>query len=139
MKPAAALFVFALHAGSAFASTAIQGSDTLAGVITDAIISGGLDTETTCIGGGSSKGEKVVINGTQGLAPMSRMMKDSALSDASAKGISITEHVIGLDAVSVYVNSANSLASLDLETLRKIFICEVTKWDERKNSGLRTR
>lgn len=117
-------------AASAHASTAIQGSDTLAGVITDAIISGGLDTDLTYIGGGSSKGETALVNGTQALAPMSRAFKDTAKSEAASKNISITEHVIGLDAVSVYVNEKNAVPSLTLEQVKGIYTCTITNWSQ---------
>lgn len=117
-------------AASAHASTAIQGSDTLAGVITDAIISGGLDTDLTYIGGGSGKGEAALVNGTQGLSPMSRAFKDKARSEAESKNISITEHVVGLDAVSVYVNAKNAVPSLTLEQVKGFYTCEFTNWSQ---------
>jgi phosphate transport system substrate-binding protein len=131
MKKTALFASIALFsAASGQASTAIQGSDTLAGVITDAIISGGLDTDLTYIGGGSSKGETALISGTQALAPMSRAFKDAARGEAAKKNISVTEHVIGLDAVSLYVNETNAISSLSLEQIKGIYSCAITNWSD---------
>jgi phosphate transport system substrate-binding protein len=110
------------------APLAIQGSDTLAGMMTDAIIAGGLDGSIQYIGGGSGKGEAALVAGTQGLAPMSKAFSETAKASASAKGISVQEHIIGLDAVGLWVKSDNGTKSLDLDTVRKIYTCEVTDW-----------
>ena len=123
------LIGISMLSGAAQAATfAIQGSDTLAGAVTDAIIQGGLDGSLKYLGGGSGKGEAAVLAKTQGIAPMSRSFADSAKSKASSAGIQLVEHIIGLDAVSLFVNSSNGVAKLDLETVKKIYSCEITNW-----------
>ena len=74
--------------GSAFADTAsFKGSDTLFGVTTDAINLSGLATEIQYVGGGSGLGEAGLLEGTQGIAPMSRAPSAAALATAATKGI----------------------------------------------------
>lgn len=127
-KVIASLAALAASTSSLAAPLAIQGSDTMAGVITDALIAGGLDGSIQYIGGGSGKGEAALVAGTQGIAPMSRAFADTAKASASAKGISLEEHIIGLDAVGLWVKSDNAVKSLDLDTVRKIYSCEITDW-----------
>jgi phosphate transport system substrate-binding protein len=112
-----------------------QGSDTLAGVITDAIIAAGMNNEMAYLGGGSGKGEAAIIKGEQGIAPMSRAMTDDAANTGKAKGYTFTDHVIALDGVGVFVNKANATAAIDIPTLKKIFECTVTDWRDVPNSG----
>lgn len=118
-----------LLSNAAFADTfALQGSDTMAGAVTDAIIQGGLDGSLKYLGGGSGKGEAAIVAKTQGIAPISRKFSDAAKAKASAAGIQLVEHIVALDAVSMFVNGANGIAKLDLETLKKIYACEITAW-----------
>jgi phosphate transport system substrate-binding protein len=117
------------------APLAIQGSDTLAGLLTDAIIAGGLDGSIQYLGGGSGKAEAGLVAGTQGIAPMSKPFSDTAKASAAAKGVSVEEHIIGLDAVSLWVKSDNSIKSLDLDTVRKIYSCEITDWSAVSSSS----
>lgn len=113
-----------------YGAQSIEGSDTLAGVMTDAIIASGLDQELVYTGGGSGKGEKAVLDATQGLAPMSRAFKDANRQLAASKGIELEEAVIGLDGVGVFANKESVLASLNLDEVRRIFTCEITNWSQ---------
>lgn len=116
---------------------AFSGSDTLAGVMTDALIASGLDQQMQYIGGGSGNGEKGLLTGDQNLAPMSREIKPEALSQLAAQGMQVTPHVLALDGLSLFVKSSNTLTSLDLPTVVRIYSCEFTKWEQLPNSGLR--
>ncbi len=126
-----------LCAGSAWANpvASFQGSDTLAGVMTDAIIAAGMNEEIVYTGGGSGKGETALVNGEQGIAPMSREAKPEAIELARTRGVSLIPHVIALDGVGVFVHASNSLAGLDLNTLRDVFTCAITRWEQIPNSG----
>lgn len=108
----------------------LRGSDTLAGVMTDAIIQSGLQNDLSYQGGGSSLGEKAIIAKEQGLAAMSRAFKSEALAEASANGITPVDHVIGLDGVAVFVNASNAQAGLTISDLKNIFTCAVTTWEQ---------
>ncbi len=85
-----------------------SGSDTLAGVMTDAIIAGGLEQQISYAGGGSGNGEKAIAAGEQGIAPMSRERKPEVLQQATAQGVTIVPHVIGLDGIGIFVNKSSS-------------------------------
>jgi phosphate transport system substrate-binding protein len=106
----------------------LKGSDTLAPYMSDIIRASGLETSVVYQGGGSSLGEAALISKAQHLAPMSRAFKPEQLEKAKAAGVEITEHVIGLDGVGVFVNKSNSTASLTLAQLKKIYSCEITNW-----------
>ena len=114
-----------------------SGSDTLAGAITDAIIQSGMDQVLGYAGGGSGVGETNLIAGDQGIAPMSRPLKPEAIAAMASKGNSAVAHVIGLDGVSVYVNNANKSLQLDVLTVTKLYTCELTRWEQISNSGLK--
>lgn len=117
--------------GLAFAAPAsFVGSDTMAGIISDSINQSNLQAELTYAAGGSGKGEAAIIAGQQGIAPMSRTFKADAKEKAAAAGITLKEHVVGLDGLGIWVKKDNSLTRIDFGTLQKIFSCEITKWDD---------
>ncbi len=105
-----------------------QGSDTLSGVMSDAIIASGMNTEIAYLGGGSGKGEEGIVKGDQGIAPMSREMKPEMVDKGKIRGVTFNAHVIGLDGVGVFMNKSNAVSGLTLEQLQKIFTCAVTEW-----------
>lgn len=115
-----------------------SGSDTLGGVMTDAIIAAGMDQSIGYIGGGSSVGEKALVNGEIGMTAMSRAMKPEAVAQAQAAGVAIVEHVIALDGLAIFVNKSNATPGLDLNTLARIFTCEITSWAQVPGSGKAT-
>ncbi|RZA21737.1 MAG: hypothetical protein EOP10_16295 [Proteobacteria bacterium] len=130
------IFALALVSAPAFAQNAapgilaIQGSDTLAGFMSDIIVNSGLEEQMVYQGGGSGKGEAAIIAGLQGIAPMSRKIKPEALATAEKAGIQITEHTIGLDGVGLFVNTANKLKQLDLAQVVDIYTCKTTNWSQ---------
>lgn len=131
------LAVVLLISSASFAQSKhlFSGSDTLGGVMTDAIIAAGLDQSIGYVGGGSGVGEKALANGEIGIAPMSRQMKPEAIAIAQAAGVTVLEHVIALDGVAVFVNGSNVTPGLDLNTLARIFSCEITSWAQVPGSG----
>ncbi|NBO38815.1 hypothetical protein EBU99_09550 [bacterium] len=121
---------------SAFAAPfTFKGSDTLAGVMTDAIQAAGLQNEAQYVGGGSGKGEEALVAGQQGIAPMSREMKKEAFEKAVAAGIEPVAHAIALDGIGVYVNVSNKVNKLSLAQVKAIFSCEITDWAKLPSSG----
>ncbi|MGE0616129.1 MAG: PstS family phosphate ABC transporter substrate-binding protein [Bacteriovoracia bacterium] len=112
-----------------------QGSDTLAGVMTDAINAAGMEKEIVYLGGGSGKGELALANEEQGIAPMSREAKPEVADQAAKKGIKLVGHVVALDALSIFVNGSNKIARMDLPTVKAIFECTITKWEQVAGSG----
>jgi phosphate transport system substrate-binding protein len=113
----------------------LHGSDTLFDVVTAAITQGGLDSALHYIGGGSGTGETGLRAGSQGLAPMSRALSTAALTDLINQGITPVQNVIGLDGVSLFVNSTNATQSLTFDTIRGIYNCQITDWKDVPGSG----
>ena len=72
-------------------------------------------------GGGSGTGISALINGTVDLANSSRQMKDREMAMALEKGVEPVEHVVGYDALAVYLHSDNPVSELSLEQLAGIY------------------
>ena len=125
--------LISVHANAARVD--ISGSDTLAGVMVDAIVAAGLERELNYIGGGTGVGEKAIINKEIGITAMSRPFSASALASAQAAGVTPVGHVIALDGLSLFVNQSNPVAKLDIPMIASIFTCQVTKWEQVPNSG----
>lgn len=83
-------------------------------------------------GGGSGTGISAMINGTVDIANASRKMKDKELTAAKANGISPMEHVVGFDALAVYVHTSNPIESITLEDLAGIYGegGDIEKWSQ---------
>jgi phosphate transport system substrate-binding protein len=123
-------------ASSAHASPAdLQGSDTLFGAVTQAITAAHLTSVLHYIGGGSGAGENALIAGTQGIAPMSRALSTSAINNLLNQGVTPVQSVIGLDGVSMWVQSTSSAAAIAIPTIRDIYLCNITDWSNVPGSG----
>lgn len=123
--------VLSVFSSTTFAAPfTFKGSDTLAGMMTDAIQAAGLQEEIQYVGGGSGKGEEAIIASQQGIAPMSREMKKEAIAKATAAGVELIAHPIALDGLGVFVNNANPLKKLNLPQVKAIFACEITDWSK---------
>lgn len=83
-------------------------------------------------GGGSGTGIAAMINGTVDIANASRKMKDSEIKRAESNGQNPKEHVVGYDALAVFINSANPAKSLSFSQLKEIYIRggRATKWSD---------
>jgi phosphate transport system substrate-binding protein len=112
-----------------------KGSDTMAGIMTDAIFAAGLNNEIVYEGGGSGLGETALVNGEQGIAPMSRAMKADAVNALKVKGVEAVGHVVALDGIGVFVNDSNSATGIDLGTLKQVYTCQLTKWEKISGSN----
>jgi phosphate transport system substrate-binding protein len=128
-----------LGSSLSFAQTkyTFAGSDTLAGAMTDAIIAAGLDQQVQYAGGGSGVGEKGLLNGDQGIAPMSREVKPEVASQLAAQGVQLVPHVVALDGLSLFVKANSPVAAIDLQTITRIYACEFTKWEQVPGSNLK--
>ena len=82
-------------------------------------------------GGGSGTGIAALINGSIDMAMASRPMKDDEKQKvAKSRGAEVTEHPIALDALGVFVNSANPVQKLTIAQVRDIFEGKVQNWSE---------
>ncbi len=72
-------------------------------------------------GGGSGTGISALINGTVDIANASRKMKDKEKEMAMGNGIEPVEHVVGFDALAVYLHHDNPAESLSLKQLAELY------------------
>ena len=119
------------------ARTLIQnkGSDTLVNVAqawAEAYPEVNPEVAVAVSGGGSGTGIAAMINGTVDIANASRKMKDSEIAQAEKNGQTPVEHVVGYDALAVFINKNNPIESMTFEQLKDIFgrNPKVKKWSD---------
>lgn len=82
-------------------------------------------------GGGSGTGIAALINGTVDLAQSSREMKEDEKQKAkNARGSEIVEQAVALDALGVFINSANPVQHLTMAQVKDIFQGKTTNWNQ---------
>ena len=121
--------------GTSRTSIKNKGSDTLVNVAQAwaeeySKVAGG--AVVTVTGGGSGTGINAMINGTVDIANASRKMKASEFDMARKSGIEPVEHIVGFDALAVYVHKDNPIESITIEQLADIYgdDGEATKWSD---------
>ena len=72
-------------------------------------------------GGGSGTGISAMINGTVDIANASRKMKGKEIDAAKENGHEPVEHVVGFDALAVFLHPANPIKELSIEQLKAIY------------------
>jgi phosphate transport system substrate-binding protein len=72
-------------------------------------------------GGGSGTGIAALLNGTVDLASSSRSMKDKEIKLAQSKGIEPVEHIVGYDALAVFLHKDNPIDTLTIGQIRSIY------------------
>lgn len=72
-------------------------------------------------GGGSGTGISAMINGTVDIANSSRRMRESEIAAARANGNDPVEHLVGYDALAVYLHARNPLNGLSVQQLAGIY------------------
>jgi len=119
------------------AGTVIQnkGSDTLVNVAqawAEAYPAVNPDVAVAVSGGGSGTGIAAMINGTVDIANASRQMKDKEMKLAEEHGQHPVEHVVGYDALAVFIHPNNPITSMSLEQLKAIYGRDpkVKKWSD---------
>ena len=122
---------------SSFARLAIQnkGSDTLvngAQAWAEEYSKKNKNVAVAVSGGGSGTGIAAMINGTVDIANASRKMKAKEIKLAKSKGQNPIEHVVGFDALAVYVHKSNPKKNISIPTLARIFGRKgtVKKWNQ---------
>jgi phosphate transport system substrate-binding protein len=117
---------FAFSAVAVDARTLIQnkGSDTLVNVAqawAEAYQTVDADVAVAVSGGGSGTGIAAMINGTVDIANASRKMKDSEIEQARERGQEPVEHIVGYDALAVFLNADNPLEQLTIAQLEDVY------------------
>jgi len=72
-------------------------------------------------GGGSGTGIAALINGAVDIANTSRAMRPKEIDHAKKSGQDPRQHVVGYDALAVYVHKDNPVGPMTLEQLAEIF------------------
>lgn len=72
-------------------------------------------------GGGSGTGIAALINGTVDIANSSRQIKDSELEQARANGQDPIEHIVGYDALAIFIHKDNPMDEITLDQLAEIY------------------
>ena len=110
--------------GSSRALLQNKGSDTLVNVAqawAEAYGSVNAAVAVAVSGGGSGTGFSALINGTVDLANASRMMKESEIEAARERGIEPVEHIVGYDALAVYLHPDNPIDAFTFGQLAGIY------------------
>ena len=86
------------------------------------------------VGGGSGVGIAALINGTCDIANASRSLEKEEEEKAAAKyaGKHPKEHVVGYDALAIYVHPSNPITEISIEQLSEIYKegGKINKWSE---------
>jgi phosphate transport system substrate-binding protein len=112
-----------------------KGSDTLVNVAqawAEAYPEVNPDVAVAVSGGGSGTGIAAMINGTVDIANASRKMKDKEKKLAEDNGQHPVEHVVGYDALAVFLHKDNPVDTLSLAQLKDIYSRKpkVKKWSD---------
>lgn len=83
-------------------------------------------------GGGSGTGIAALINGTVDLANASRAMKSKEVKLAKSKGQNPIQHIVGYDALSVFLHHDNPADTMSFTQLKDIYARDgkATKWSD---------
>lgn len=112
-----------------------KGSDTLVNVAqawAEAYPKVNPEVAVAVSGGGSGTGIAAMINGTVDIANASRSMKDREMQLAKKNGQQPVEHVVGYDALAVFIHKDNPVNTLSLEQLKGIYARgkKIAKWSD---------
>ena len=83
-------------------------------------------------GGGSGTGIAALINGTVDLANASRAIKDKEIALAEKNGQNPVQHVVGFDALAIFLHGDNPMNEISIEQLAGIYGDggEITEWTD---------
>jgi phosphate transport system substrate-binding protein len=124
----------ACASGAAFAQTvSVKGSDTMLILNqqwAEKYQAAGGKAAIAVTGGGSSIGIRAFINGVADICAASRQMRASEIASARSRGSITNEIPVCLDGLAIAVHSSNSISSLTMDDLRKIYIGQITNWSQ---------
>lgn len=85
------------------------------------------------LGGGSGVGIASLIDGNCDMANSSRQMKPEEIEETqSSRGSRAVEHVVGFDAMGIYVHPTNPITGISIQELAGIFVEHptITRWSQ---------
>jgi phosphate transport system substrate-binding protein len=101
-----------------------KGSDTLVNVAQAWAEAYGSVDPTVVVavsGGGSGTGIAALINGTVDIANSSRSMKDKEVQSARDRGRDPVEHIVGYDALAIFLHADNPIEQITIEQLVEVY------------------
>jgi len=122
--------------GSGEATIRVEGSDTMVNVAqawAENYHKFHPSVSVQVLGGGSGVGIASLISGDCDMANTSRKMKDKEIDRAKDKqGVTPIEHIVGYDALAIYVHKDNPIESISLGELAEIYGDggKITKWSQ---------
>lgn len=133
---AGSLIVFSTGCGGSHDGIRVEGSDTMVNVAqawAEKYSKAHPEVIVQVQGGGSGVGIASLIGDVCDMANASRAMKDSEKEAVKTnRGVDAKEHVVGYDALAVYVHKDNPLDSISMEELAEIYGEDgtITKWSQ---------
>lgn len=134
-----ALCLFSLGCGSGDRASRVvlqnKGSDTLVNVAqawAESYKEVNPSVAIAVTGGGSGTGISSMINGTVDLASSSRKMKDKEIELAKKNGIEPLEHVVGHDALAIFLHHDNPIKEMTIEQIKGVYAegGTITSWSD---------
>ena len=102
-----------------------KGSDTLVNVAqawAEAYQAVNPDVVVAVSGGGSGTGIAALINGTVDIANASRAIKDSEIEQARDNGHDPIQHMVGYDALAIFLHADNPIDEISIAQLKEIYV-----------------
>jgi phosphate transport system substrate-binding protein len=112
-------------------SVQVAGSETLRSVVSacaEAFMSLNPKADIVVKGGGSGDGVAALLHGIAEVGMVSRELSQRERDFAASKGIELTAFPLARDGLTVIVNRANRVASLDLDQLKAVFAGRIRNW-----------
>ncbi|MEO5335242.1 MAG: phosphate ABC transporter substrate-binding protein [Magnetococcus sp. YQC-5] len=79
------------------------------------------DVAIAVTGGGTGTGIAALLNNTVDIANASREIKEKEIATAKANGITPVEHIVGFDALAIYVHKDNPMDTIAIEQLAEMY------------------
>lgn len=94
-------------------------------------------TRMSVLGGGSSIGIEGLINGTTEICAVSRPLNHEEVERVRKSGAPPVPTPIGLDGITIAVNGMNTVKSLTLDQIQRIYAGEISNWKAVGGADLR--
>ncbi len=115
------------------AMISVEGSDTMVSLLkswADAFKKSNPEIPISITSADTGVGVASLINRTSDLAMASRDLTDDERSLAHVKGVHLKKYTVARDAVAIIVNVANPINAIGLDQLEKIYMGELTNWNQ---------
>ncbi|MEH1935200.1 MAG: substrate-binding domain-containing protein [Nostoc sp.] len=79
---------------------------------------------------GSSSGIRMLLDGQLDFAQSSRPLTDEEQAMARERGFTLEQRQVGMDGIAVVVNPSLNVSGLTVEQLQKIYLGQITNWNQ---------